>query len=181
MKATTAAAIAAALAAFPCAPNALAAPAYPTDGWKLPMKAAQLRPADREALYRASGFVRRGASWKGCDGQSDAAISDDAVNGGAVRDLNGDGRPEVFVMDTGSFCYGATEAGFRLLTPTPRGWKVMWESPGYPTVLKTRGAGGWPDIIAGGPGFCQPVYRWNGRNYDLARMQEEEKRACARR
>jgi FtsP/CotA-like multicopper oxidase with cupredoxin domain len=50
---------------------------YPTDGRKLPKSVASLTPAEIAALYKAAGFKRFGAAWKGCDGQSDAFLFDD--------------------------------------------------------------------------------------------------------
>jgi len=47
--------------------------------------------------------------------------------------------------------------------------------------LKTRGAGGWPDILVGGPGFCFPVERWNGKAYELHRFEYEGKRCKPQR
>lgn len=35
---------------------------------------------------------------------------------------------------------------------------------------------GWPDISVGGPGFCFPVERWNGKEYKLHRFEYEGKR-----
>jgi hypothetical protein len=35
--------------------------------------------------------------------------------------------------------------------------------------------GGWPDISVGGPGFCFPVMRWNGRAYVRRRMEYDGK------
>lgn len=32
---------------------------------------------------------------------------------------------------------------------------------------------GWPDISVGGPGFCFPVGRWNGKKYKLHRFEYE--------
>ena len=34
---------------------------------------------------------------------------------------------------------------------------------------------GWPDIQVGGPGFCFPVLRWNGKEYILNRHEYEGK------
>jgi hypothetical protein len=42
--------------------------------------------------------------------------------------------------------------------------------------LKTKGKDGWPDISVGGPGFCFPVQRWNGKAYELNRCEYEGKR-----
>ncbi|MBI5861825.1 MAG: hypothetical protein HZB64_06575 [Rhodocyclales bacterium] len=35
---------------------------------------------------------------------------------------------------------------------------------------------GWPNISVGGPGFCFPVGRWNGKKYKLHRFEYEGKR-----
>jgi hypothetical protein len=148
--------------------------------WKLPKKAASLTAAERNALFRSAGFVQRGGEWKGCDGGSDASIDDESVNGGAIQDLNGDGRPEVIVTDQGTACYGMTGTGFHILTAGANGWRVFWSSPGIPTILPARGAGGWPNIEVGGPGFCMPVYGWDGRAYDIRFFNEYDKGACRR-
>jgi hypothetical protein len=47
---------------------------------------------------------------------------------------------------------------------------------GIPEFLRTKGAGGWPDISIGGPGFCFPVARWNGKVYAQHRFEYEGKR-----
>jgi hypothetical protein len=44
------------------------------------------------------------------------------------------------------------------------------------SFLTTKGVGGWPDIEIGGPGFCFPVERWNGKQYVLHRYEYEGKR-----
>ena len=48
-------------------------------------------------------------------------------------------------------------------------------------TLKTKGAGGWPDIVLGGPGFCFPVVRFNGKAYANHRQKEEQPGACSGR
>ena len=45
-----------------------------------------------------------------------------------------------------------------------------------PDFLGHRGADGWPDLSLGGPGFCFPVQRWNGKAYALNRFEYEGKR-----
>lgn len=163
------------------APAAPGAAVPPAGAWQLPKKAASLTPAERDTLFRAAGFVRRGGQWKGCDGMSDAALADDdTVGGNAIRDLNGDGKPEVILSDSGTGCYGMTGTGFHILTPAGSGWKVFWSSAGMPTFLAEKGAGGWPDIEVGGPGFCQSVYGWDGRSYDIRYFREYDRGACRR-
>jgi len=48
---------------------------------------------------------------------------------------------------------------------------------GVPEFLSSKGKDGWPDISIGGPGFCFPVQRWNGREYAVHRHEYEGK-AC---
>src|SRR3546814_10309317 len=65
-----------------------------------------------------------------------------------------------------------------LLSKQPNGgWRMMDGGQGIPEFLATKGAGGWPDISIGGPGFCFPVVRWNGKEYAIHRHQYEGK-AC---
>jgi hypothetical protein len=51
----------------------------------------------------------------------------------------------------------------------------MTGGPGIPEFLKTTGVNGWPDVSVGGPGFCFPVERWNGKEYKLQRYEYEGK------
>ena len=54
--------------------------------------------------------------------------------------------------------------GFWLVSKvTNGGWRLITGGPGIPEFLKTKGVGGWPDLLVGGPGFCFPVERWNGK------------------
>ena len=133
-------------------------------------QAAGLSAAERSAVFKAAGAVQQGGRWVIC--------TDDPQTSGAridtVRDLNGDGRPEVVVVEDGTFCHGNTGTGYALLSWQADGrWKTMDQGSGIPEFLDTRGAGGWPDISVGGPGFCFPVLRWNGREYAMHRRQYE--------
>lgn len=145
-------------------PSAPAAPAAP----------APSNPADREAAFRAAGFPAVRGKHPGCDKRAEATIE--------IRDLNGDGRPDALVSDYGSECYGSTEQGFVIVTKDAAGtWKKLYASPGIPTFQTTRGAGGWPDIENGGPGFCFPIQRWNGADYVNVRWKAYQPGACAGR
>ncbi len=131
-----------------------------------------LSAADRAAVFKAAGAVQRDGKWIIC--------TDDPAPSGAsideVRDLNGDGRPEAVVSEGGAFCYGFAGTGFQLLSRQADGrWRRITGDIGIPEFLKTKGAGGWPDISIGGPGFCFPVQRWNGREYAVHRHEYEGK------
>lgn len=131
--------------------------------------AAPLNPTERIAIWKAAGFaVRAGKAIDGCDQPKQPPIE--------RRDLNGDGAMEVIVTDGGS-CYGMTGAYFAVLTPNgPGKWRTLINLIGIPNMLKTR-AKGWPDIEVGGPGFCFPVWRYDGKVYDL-HHNEYEGKAC---
>ncbi|MBO9669971.1 MAG: hypothetical protein J7485_05595 [Sphingobium sp.] len=93
-----------------------------------------------------------------------------------MKDLNGDGRPEAVVIESGSYCYGNTGQAFWLVSQQANGtWKLLYNETGMAEFLATKGVGGWPDISIGGPGFCFPVVRWNGTTYKFNRNAYEGK------
>jgi len=133
-----------------------------------------LSVAERTAIFKAADAKLVRGKWIICteDPQAEGATIDE------VRDLNGDGRPEAVVSEGGSFCYGAAETGFTLLSKQADGsWHKIINDAGIPEFLTTKGVGGWPDISVGGPGFCFPVQRWNGKAYVPHRFAYEGK-AC---
>lgn len=140
-----------------------------------------LTPADQAAAFRAAGFKRVGGQWQACGDPGTASYTPGAIE--QVADLNGDGRPEAVVTEGSTFCFGSTEVGYALVSKQANGsWKLVTGGPGIVTVLPTPAKilaanGGWPDLEIGGPGFCFPVERWNGREYVLQRHQYEG-RAC---
>jgi hypothetical protein len=154
------------------APAAQAAAAQPAPA----ASANDVTVAERAAILKAAGLTLRGEDWVGCDGNTTASIEK-----GDVRDLNGDGTLEAIVTERGSACYGNTGQGFYLLTQSGTGaWKVMYGGTGMPEFLATK-ANGWPELEIGGPGFCFPIERWDGKTYVFNRNHEYEPGACARR
>lgn len=84
-----------------------------------------------------------------------------------VIDLNSDGQPEVFITLHGT-CYGGmTGANVDLMIKDQDGqWVSQFGFPGIYKVLETKNMG-YPDIEFGGPGFCFPIWRWNGQKYAI--------------
>ncbi len=139
-----------------------------------PMK---LAPADEVAAFKAAGFTLRGKQWRNCDDPT-PNYGPGAI--GAVLDANGDGRPEAVITEGGTYCFGNTGAGYSLVSKQADGrWKLIANGTGILTLLPTKGAGGWPDIEIGGPGFCFPVERWNGRKY-MPRGYQYDGKPCRR-
>lgn len=134
---------------------------------------AKLSPADEAAAFKAAGYTPKGKQWRACDDPT-LAYTPGAVE--EVRDVNGDGLPEAVITEGGTFCHGNTGVGYSLVSKQADGsWKLITNGTGILSFLTTKGVDGWPDIEIGGPGFCFPVERWNGREYVLQRHQYEGK------
>ncbi|EZP70454.1 putative uncharacterized protein precursor [Sphingomonas paucimobilis] len=135
---------------------------------------SSLSPADRAAAFRASGFKLAGKQWRACGDPGTPSYSPGTIE--TVRDLNGDGRPEAVITEGSTYCFGMTGMGYTIVSKQADAtWKRITANQGIPTFLPTKGAGGWPDIEVGGPGFCFPVERWNGKQYVLNRHQYQGK------
>ena len=132
--------------------------------------------AEQAAIFAAAGFSRRGGKWRtDCDQPGQGSYEPGAIE--TYRDLNGDGRPEAVVTEGSGYCYGNTGTGFWLLSRQPNGrWKVLYDSQGIAEFLATRGVNKMPDMSIGGPGFCFPVVRWNGKAYVQHRFEYDGKR-----
>jgi hypothetical protein len=90
--------------------------------------------------------------------------------------------PEAIITEGGTYCYGNTGGGYFVVTQlADGGWKRITNGTGVVEFLRTKGADGWPDLLVGGPGFCFPVQRWNGREYKLQRWEYDGKACTPRR
>lgn len=143
----------------------------------------ELSETDRMAVFKAAGAVKQNGKWIICAPPADSGAPESAgATIETVQDLNGDGRPEAIVTDSGIYCYGNKEMGFQLISKQKDGsWRVMASDSGVPEFLKSKGTGGWPDISVGGPGFCFSVLRWNGKSYDQNRFEYQGKRCKPQR
>jgi len=139
---------------------------------------SQLSPAEATAAFKAAGFTLEGGQWRsscGVDDTDSASYTPGTIE--EARDINGDGQPDAVITEGGTFCYGSTGSGFTIVSRQGDGhWRSMFSSQGLPEFLATKGVGGWPDILVGGPGFCFPVMRWNGKAYKQQRFEYEGKK-----
>lgn len=120
----------------------------------------KLTAAELQVVYKAAHLtVRAGTVLDDCDKPVEPTVD--------VIDLNGDGQPEVFVL-LQSACYGNAGGELTLLIKDKQG---LWQpNLGFPaggyTLLETKNQG-YPDIEIGVSGTCSPVWRWNGKAYDI--------------
>jgi len=131
-----------------------------------------LTEADKAAAFRLMGFKRVGRVWKRCDEDPPtASYTPGAIE--EVLDLNGDGRPEAVITEGSLFCYGQQGSWFAIVSKEPDGsWRQVLEIDGVFSPLDTR-VNGWHEVMAAGPGFTHPVYRYDGKEYVRNRMQRE--------
>ncbi len=131
-----------------------------------------LSAVETSAAFQAAGFKQRGNEWRACDDPGTPGYSPGSID--KVADLNGDGRPEVVIIEGSAYCYGNAGQSYSLLSQQADArWKLMGSGTGMLEVLGTKGRDGWPDLSIGGPGFCFPVLRWNGREYAQQRWEYE--------
>lgn len=138
-------------------------------------KPPALSAVDRAAAFKAAGFRLVRGKWRQCDDPGTASYAPGSI--APAGDLNGDGQPEAMITESSVFCFGNTGSGYSLVSRSAKGgWRLIDQDTGIASFLATRGAGGWPDIEVGGPGFCFPVKRWNGKAYVLNRHQYDGRR-----
>lgn len=147
----------------------------------LPQQASppRLTEPDRTSAFTAAGLRRQGGTWRSdCGDPGTASYSAGDIE--MVGDLNGDGRPEAVLVEGSVYCYGMTGQGYWLVSQQADGkWRLIASGTGILRFLPTKGTGGWPDMEIGGPGFCFPVHRFDGRAYRPHRLEYEGK-ACRR-
>jgi len=153
-------------------------------GWTLPMPVSKLSQADRDAIMQAAGHYKHNDGWNVetiAERRENAATdpngcpADIAESG--IRDLNGDGVPEVITISTGTYCYGNTGQAFAIVGWTPSGWRKFIDAAGIPRFYRRAGSP-WPDIEIGGPGFCFPRVRWSGTDYSASAGRSYGNKPC---
>lgn len=133
-----------------------------------------LSAADQAAAFRAAGFTRIAGKWQACGDPGTSSYAPGTIE--VVRDINRDGRLDAVITEGSVFCFGATEAGYVVVSKQAGGgWRRITSGPGIANFLPRKTAKGWPDLEIGGPGFCFVVQRWNGREYVQHRFQYEGK------
>ena len=139
---------------------------------------AAVAPASEQAaIFKAAGFKRVGTAWKSgnCDSAESESYSPGKIE--TYKDINRDGRLDAVVIESSGVCYGNTGQRFWLVSKQKNGdWKTLISEIGVPEFYENQRHGGWPSLSIGGPGLCFPVYRWDGRQFELYTFEYEGKR-----
>jgi len=99
-----------------------------------------------------------------------------------IVDLNHDGKLEVFVLGGNTCLSGLAGSSVWLFVKDESGKynaNLGFPAGGY-NVLDSLNAG-FPDLRFGGPGFCEPVWRWNGKTYEYFRSIATAEGGCDNR
>jgi len=120
-------------------------------------------PAERPAMLRAAGFTIEGDRILNRCG---LPVDFSATNPPSViiTDINGDGRTEALLRDTGA-CYEPENNFYAIIAKgTDSRWKLLLDGNG---IIKMVAPGnlGYPDAEVQSAGACKPLYRWNGERY----------------
>jgi hypothetical protein len=138
--------------------------AAPSPTQSAPAAAVSVTDADSTAAFKAAGFKLDGGNWKSdCGDPGTASYTPGSIE---VDDVNKDGRPELWITESSSYCYGNTGVAFWLMAKNPDGgWALLINDTGVHGALATV-RHGWPDIEVGGPGTGKfPFYKFEGRKY----------------
>jgi len=115
-----------------------------------------------DAIQAATGGKMKAAKGKVFDSDCGEEIEYEAE----AIDLNGDGQLEVMTMEFGS-CWGRAGSQMNLYIKDKGGkWQPQFGFPGSPKILTSKNHG-FPDVEVAGPGTCFPVWRYNGKQYDI--------------
>ncbi len=88
-------------------------------------------------------------------------------------DINNDGVEEIFIQEFDFALYGNAGAMTTLYIKNSDGrYKRQEEAAAAYLSVRSTSNKGYPDLIAGGPGFKFAVYRWTGTKYAVHKLDQ---------
>lgn len=94
-------------------------------------------------------------------------------------DLNADGVIEVLVTYGNACMSGLAGSSVALFVKdTSSHYRLNLGFPGMIAEVTSTMNQGHPDLVIGGPGFCFPVWRWDGKEYVHHRNQPQSPGGC---
>jgi len=132
-----------------------------------------LSVAVRDSMYQVLGLAldSAGTGFVLCDQPAGAEVT--------FSDWNGDGVPEVLVI-YGNSCNGGMtgSAGVLFIRDSAGAYQPNFGFPAYSVEPQKEGHLGYPDLLIGGPGFCFPIWRWDGTAYQYLRQEAQAPGGC---
>ncbi len=127
---------------------------------------SKLSVSDKNKAAAASEFVisKSDKNLFTFKGEEDAPFHVDVT----ITDLNDDGVEEILFHWGNSFWSGFTGTSCTLLVKNPKtgNYETNLGFPGIAEILKSK-TNGYRDLLIGGPGFEFPLYKWDGKKYEL--------------
>ena len=161
---------------------ALSCPAAADDGYRklFGQASGSLPEADQKAVYAAMDLAASpdGAGFMFKDMGCPAFVFDDVT----AKDLNGDGQPEVILLGGNTCTSGGNGSSLWLLTKSADGaWQTHLGFTAGAYTLLAETSQGFPDIRVGGMGWCEGVWRWDGKTYQHLRNVATQPGGCDQR
>ena len=134
-----------------------------------------LTPAEQQLILDNSGLVLDSTGTALVDYSCGLPV------GAAVEfsDWNGDGNQEVLVIAGNTCTSGMAGSSVFLFIKDSTG--TYLPSLGFPASSATPESTanlGYPDLLIGGPGFCFPVWRWDGTAYQFLKQVSQAPDGC---
>ncbi len=137
-----------------------------------------LTVAERKAIFESLGLVVDSAG----TGFLDTSCGQPASAAVTFSDLNGDGIKEVLVIYGNSCTSGMAGSSVVLfIKDSAGGYSTNLGFPGASADPQSTSNLGYPDLLIGLPGFCFPVWRWNGTAYDYLKSVPQSPGGCDNR
>src|SRR5262245_13345829 len=134
-----------------------------------------LTEAEKMEMFKATGLIVS----KDGKGFVDEVCGQTAGADVEIRDMNADKVPEVLIIYGNDCLAGNTGSNVLLFIKDASGkYKANLGFPGASADPLPQKSMGYPDLQIGGPGFCFPVWRWNGKEYAGHHNQPQEPGGC---
>jgi hypothetical protein len=139
--------------------------------------AGGLSVADQNLIFESLGLAldSTGKGFTACDQPADAEAT--------FSDWNGDGNTEVLVVFGNTCTSGMAGSSVVLFIKDSAraGYSTNLGFPGASADPQATSNLGYPDLLIGGPGFCFPIWRWNGTEYEYLKNEPQMIGGCDNR
>ncbi len=134
-----------------------------------------LTEPERIEMFKATGLLLS----KDGKGFVDEVCSEPAGAEVEIRDMNADKVSEVLIIYGNGCLSGMTGSNVLLFIKDAAGkYRANFGFPGATADPLPKKNLGYPDLQIGGPGFCFPVWRWNGKEYAPDHNEPQEPGGC---